>query len=56
MEKPFSEYQLQVDQETDEVYVEAWDEEAPQDIFRARFTLTELEPLLRKIHRALRRS
>ena len=56
MEKPFSTYELTVDEDTDEVYVVARDDDAPMDTFRARLNLSDIEPLLRRIHRAVHRT
>lgn len=54
--KPFDIYQFEVDDEAEEVLVEAFDADSPVDIWRARLSYEELASLLWKVHRALRRS
>lgn len=54
--KPFTVYQLEVDEDAEEVVVTAFDEDNPGDTFRARLTLEELAPFLRRLDRALHRA
>jgi hypothetical protein len=53
--RPFSLYTIEVDQDSEEVVIEATDDDYPQDTFRGRFDLTELLPLLRRLNRGLNR-
>ena len=54
--EPFDVYQLEVDKETEEVYLEAWDSGAPQDVFRSRVPLESLLAVFRRLNRGLERS
>lgn len=54
--KLFDLYQFEVDDDAEEVTVEASDEGAPLDIWRGRFTYEEVERFLRRITNALERS
>ena len=57
MNQPFTNYSIEVDLESEEVYVEAWDDSNPIDTFRGRFGLeTPVGRVLARITSALRRT
>lgn len=56
MDQPYTNYSIVVDEESEEVYIEAWDDEAPGDIRRARLYVADLAAFFRRIDRALTRS
>lgn len=53
--KPFSQYVIQVDEEHEEVNIEAWDADHPDDVFRTRRSYEDLERLLKNLSRDLTR-
>lgn len=55
--QPFTNYSIEIDLESEEVIVEAWDDEAPMDTFRGRFSLEDgVGRMLTKLTSALRRT
>lgn len=56
MDQPYTHYTIEIDEESEEVYIEAWDDEAPADIRRARLYVADLAAFFRRIDRALTRT
>lgn len=56
--KPFTNYVFEVDDEAEEIVVEAWDDETPMDTWRARISFEDFSSgvFLWRLNRALSRT